>query len=424
MGRKMLLENEAAEREANEVAYRFMNSEDVLADMRRAYPGRLDGVHVHDDAAADARVSAAGRDGIASGGDIYLKQGLLSSREPEDRGLIAHEMTHVMQQSGDGAGAGLQESVSYGEEQGGLRDWFRGKFGKKKEDLEKINISQPTLQKAVKSRVGVQGSGETLVPDFTADLSGVSPGSMEEELKYQEFVAADQFHVNRDLAHDPKIQDRAVRDFIAGGQKTMKNVGTERGALEAMRDNPTGIRGMANLLTGMLPEHFNDAMYQWGKMSMQGLDLDSLSSIREDRAHGAEREQEALLSDEVTDVHKINNARGVGLSMVQSVVDNDETGIGDILARAQGVFDGTAVQDQDQQSAYLMNFLLNRVITPHIKDTAQGKSPEGAKDAAETKQMMEYNAWLMQGGKFAFGKSLDGNKHQRFLSAMKKRFRK
>ncbi|MCR5093410.1 MAG: hypothetical protein K6B72_05505 [Lachnospiraceae bacterium] len=41
-------------------------------------------------------------------------------------------------------GPKIRESVSYGEEQGGLRDWFRRKFGRNKE--EDIKISQPSFR--------------------------------------------------------------------------------------------------------------------------------------------------------------------------------------------------------------------------------------------------------------------------------------
>ena len=133
---KRLLENAAAEKEANDIGFRYMNSSDVLSDMIRDYGGALDGVKVHDDAAADAKVRAVGRDGLASGKDVYMREGSLSSGDPAANGLLAHELTHVMQQDG-----GMQESVDYGEAQGGLFDWFKRK--KKKQELEEAPV--PTI---------------------------------------------------------------------------------------------------------------------------------------------------------------------------------------------------------------------------------------------------------------------------------------
>lgn len=127
---KKLLENAKAEQEANDVGIRYMNSSDVLGDMRRDYGSAVAGVKVHDDAAADAKVRAAGRDGIASGKDVYMREGSLSSNAPEVKGLLAHEVTHTMQQSGGTTG----KSVNYGSEQGGFIDLFRRK--KKEEPKE------------------------------------------------------------------------------------------------------------------------------------------------------------------------------------------------------------------------------------------------------------------------------------------------
>ena len=136
---KHLLENAAAEKEANDVGFRYMNSSDVLSDMIRDYGGALDGVKVHDDAAADAKVRAVGRDGLASGKDVYMREGSLSSGDPAAKGLLAHELTHVMQQDG-----GAQESVDYGEAQGGLIDWFKSKFGRKKKEAAADPTPAPT----------------------------------------------------------------------------------------------------------------------------------------------------------------------------------------------------------------------------------------------------------------------------------------
>ena len=123
---KRLLENDAAEQEANDIAYRFMNSSNVVSDMEQAYGTSFSNVKMHADDAADAKVKAAGRDAIASGNEIFFGKGILESKTPESKGLVAHELTHIMQQSGNAEALGLSESVAYGTEEGGLIDWFRG----------------------------------------------------------------------------------------------------------------------------------------------------------------------------------------------------------------------------------------------------------------------------------------------------------
>lgn len=129
---KHLLENEAAEQEATDIAYQFMNSQDVMSDMETAYGTSFSHINIHSDEAADAKVKAAGRDAIASGNDIFFGKGILESNTPESKGLMAHELTHIMQQSGEAASMGLSESVSYGAEEGGLLDMFRNWNAKRK----------------------------------------------------------------------------------------------------------------------------------------------------------------------------------------------------------------------------------------------------------------------------------------------------
>ena len=121
---------EAAEWEANEIAFQFQNSHDVVGDMSRAYHTDFSGIRLHEDEAAQARVSAAGTDALATGSDIYFKKGILSSHDPASRGLVAHELAHTMQQ---GIVAGdVAESAPAGAEQGGILDTIKGWFGGKK----------------------------------------------------------------------------------------------------------------------------------------------------------------------------------------------------------------------------------------------------------------------------------------------------
>ena len=121
---------DAAEWEANEIAFQFQNSHDVVGDMSRAYHTDFSGIRLHEDDAAQARVSDAGTDALATGSDIYFKKGILSSHDPASRGLVAHELAHTMQQ---GIVAGdVAESAPAGAEQGGFLDKIKGWFGGKK----------------------------------------------------------------------------------------------------------------------------------------------------------------------------------------------------------------------------------------------------------------------------------------------------
>lgn len=121
-----------AEREANEIAFRFQDSSDVMADMGRAYHVDFSNINIHTDSAADSKVKAAGKDALAKGNDIFFGKGILESGDPAGKGLLAHELAHTMQQGAAGGGeAAVSEMAPMGAEQGGMLDWFKGLFKKK-----------------------------------------------------------------------------------------------------------------------------------------------------------------------------------------------------------------------------------------------------------------------------------------------------
>lgn len=136
---------DAAEREANEIAFRFQNSNDVMGDMSRAYHVDFSNIRIHTDGAADSKVKAAGKDALAKGNDLFFGKGIFESNDPGSKGLLAHELAHTMQQGAAQGGEGaVSEMAPMGAEQGGkLWDWFKGLFGGKKEP--EMEISEPTL---------------------------------------------------------------------------------------------------------------------------------------------------------------------------------------------------------------------------------------------------------------------------------------
>lgn len=120
--------DQAAEREANEVGKKFMSSTDVVGDMSRAYGVDFSAVHIHTDGDADSRVSRHGVDAFSSGRDVFFARDAFQMNDSASRGLLAHELTHSMQQ-GLGSG-GVQTVAPTGAAQGGLIAWFRNLFGR------------------------------------------------------------------------------------------------------------------------------------------------------------------------------------------------------------------------------------------------------------------------------------------------------
>ena len=120
---------ERAEQEANKIGLEFAHSNDVVKDMSRAYHVDFSNIRVHTDSAADNKVKAAGKDALAQGNDIFFGKGIFESSDPADKGLVAHEFAHTMQQ---GAAMGgemvVAESAPMGMAQGGLGSWFKRHF--------------------------------------------------------------------------------------------------------------------------------------------------------------------------------------------------------------------------------------------------------------------------------------------------------
>lgn len=134
MGNSRLLQDLAAEQEANEIGSKFMQSSDVISDMSSNYGFDFSDINIHHDESAAGKASERGVDAFASGNDIFFGRGVFESNSPESRGLLAHELTHTMQQGGSES---VSQSAPEGAEQGGIIDYFRKKFGKK---------AQPTAQ--------------------------------------------------------------------------------------------------------------------------------------------------------------------------------------------------------------------------------------------------------------------------------------
>lgn len=388
---KKLLENTAAEKEANDIGMRYMNSSDVLGDMKRDYGSALDGVRVHDDAAANARVAAARRDGLASGKDIYMRSGSLSSSAPEVKGLLAHEVAHTMQQSG----GETHESIDYGSEQGGFFDLFK-KFGdwRKRKNEEKAIIKQYHLEEA---------DSQTKKDAVTAYRFFNNP--------------------SKEAAMDPAIQEAVRKTFISGASAQMKKRGdSAQQQATALRDSTTvGVRPMSVMLQMMMSDDVQDSIYQTGAQGMQGVNEEVVSELISGKNEG--RKQELREDGDyglVNDVTRMDDITDLALPQIEGLLDDPNSQIGSYLASLQPVFDfeGSKIDNPDEQSASLMNFFMNRVVTPNIYNRAATE-----KDPAQKKKMLSYSRWLLQDTSFTAGEGITGKKREGFLKKLKGKFR-
>lgn len=142
----------AAEREATDVGKRFMNSNDVVGDMSRAYNTDLSSVRIHTDSTAASMAANRGVDAFSTGRDIFFGDGVFNCGDPAGRGLLAHELSHSIQQ-GIGGSDAMTYSAPMGAEQGGFLDWFTGLFKKKKSAAPRKTREERELEAAKKRRL-------------------------------------------------------------------------------------------------------------------------------------------------------------------------------------------------------------------------------------------------------------------------------
>ena len=129
MGKKLHFDK-AAEKEATDIGAKFMHSSDVVGDMSRAYGRDLSSVRIHTDESAAWGAAERGVDAFSTGRDVFFARGVFDRSDPASRGLLAHELSHSMQQGVGGGAPATAQSAPMGAAQGGLREWFKGLFGK------------------------------------------------------------------------------------------------------------------------------------------------------------------------------------------------------------------------------------------------------------------------------------------------------
>ena len=105
----------------SEVLQRKGSGSPLPDDTRGAMDGHfgadLGGVRVHHDAEAGALNRELNSQAFTVGSDVFLAEGEYNPSSSEGQGLLAHELTHVGQQGGFGAGAAVQREGNPEEEE-------------------------------------------------------------------------------------------------------------------------------------------------------------------------------------------------------------------------------------------------------------------------------------------------------------------
>jgi hypothetical protein len=150
-------------------------------------------------------------DAFSTGKDVFFARGAFNQSDPASRGLLAHELSHSMQQGVGGDSSAVSQSAPVGEAQGGLLDWFRNLFKRKKQP-------QPEPQPASRN-FRVTSSAPSDDPDALRYMREVH--KIEKPLYDRAIPAFNQ-----------TIEDTAMPQAVLGKRGTADKLGAFRGVLE------------------------------------------------------------------------------------------------------------------------------------------------------------------------------------------------
>jgi Domain of unknown function (DUF4157) len=128
-------------------------------------------VRVHADAGAARHTEMRGAEAVTLGSDIGFAAGRYAPGTPEGRELIAHELAHVVQQSGAGGAAQGGDTLEAQAQEAGARAMRGG-------DMPALDTAPRTEQRRIPLRDGGRGlgSGMSHIDQLIARLNAMSTG--------------------------------------------------------------------------------------------------------------------------------------------------------------------------------------------------------------------------------------------------------
>jgi len=112
-------------------------TDDVREPMERAFGADFSGVRTHTDAEADMLSKQLSARAFTTGRDVFFREGEYSPGSDSGRKLIAHELTHVVQQNGNGA----TPKTAVGQSYGGIPPYLRQQLTQEKPDVEPYKMA-------------------------------------------------------------------------------------------------------------------------------------------------------------------------------------------------------------------------------------------------------------------------------------------
>lgn len=162
--------------------------EPLPKDLREEFEGKFgadfSGVRIHRDAQADELNRSIQARAFTNRQDVFYRQGAYEPGSLSGQALIAHELTHVLQQRGglEGRTAHTQQrppEIQAGRQRGRNTQQQKGIQGNKQPEKQ---VGQPGTKKS--GKVQEQTKGEVKELDIRARLKGVGPTSDASDLSY------------------------------------------------------------------------------------------------------------------------------------------------------------------------------------------------------------------------------------------------
>lgn len=229
---------EQAEKEANEIAFRFSEYSNPLMAMERTYGADFSNIKIHSDDNADRKVKSLGKDALASGRDIFFGRGILDMESQPSRALLAHELVHTMQQGTAGGEQAISAHMPEGTEQGGILDWFKKKYRNYK--ANKANKAR--IKAMPKANNGFGQAREEAMKGFVPRVGQLGSAEAKEEFK----TIFDEEHVanaNAKYGQAGTVGERAskaVQTFglrASGGSESSKDNVFKGSVFQDLNDN-------------------------------------------------------------------------------------------------------------------------------------------------------------------------------------------
>lgn len=258
-------------------------STNTQSSMGQAFNADFSGVKVHTDSQSDSLNRSISARAFTTGNDIFFRGGEYNPNSSGGQTLLAHELTHVVQQGGAPSSAGVQRKKADNSiQRWGIKSWLKKKSKKKKEDSSTTEpTTKPTTEKAEKEEAPVDASLNDAVEyernlgRYAFNHSKAGSGALAMINKMSNAMLKD--FDKEDEEQRKKLAELYGRDSInSAGQ-----VGTEFDAVWGaitegnLREKLTALY---NAMYGPFKTYLTQAMKEksWGEMEEKGLNVTKL----------------------------------------------------------------------------------------------------------------------------------------------------